>query len=464
MAYFYVDVATGTDSLGNGGSWAAACATLKYLCETATANPAAGDVVYMRANASETTKETYAASTSITGAGSLKNPIRVIGVKSGTTNTGASVVASDIAVRSGDQPVIQVTGTTTNDLGLDGSFVFYGINIDVDRRFNSEGTHNRIKEFHECDITTGGTIRTNDWDTLWHFHNCTIDSAITLQGHGHHRYINCTFTFNGANFFGGMNTTSYTEIIGCDFSSMVLSGALFGDNDISGRIELQNCKMPASYNKHTLTPVAGEGYFQMVGCSDNTAAKGNTTSYQDFWKRTAWGIVENEATVVRTGGATDGATGTFSYKLTPDTDSVAPGSTCGSAACSVASPWLRVWVAGGSSITLTVYTTHDNAGTLGRDLYRNELWCEFYTPDSGDEAQHDQALLDNANDFLLDGTTSAGTDDTTSTWGTHNTYKRSFSTTVTPGFEGFAYARVHNAHRDATNPVTVYVDPQIEVT
>ncbi|RKZ99889.1 MAG: hypothetical protein DRQ42_06795, partial [Gammaproteobacteria bacterium] len=175
------------------------------------------------------------------------------------------------------------------------------------------------------------------------------------------------------------------------------------------------------------------------------------SSIQDYRYEDAFGTIDSEATIVRTGGADDGASGAFSYAMTPKADGTLEGS-----CAALKSPWLTTWVEGGSQ-TLTIYICNDTAST---DYLEDEVWVEFYTPDSGDTAQHD--LTFDPTDHILESATTI-TDDTGSTWGAGGNNHQKLSVTVTTGFEGFAYARLHLAKRQAT-PDTLYLDPVIVVT
>ena len=207
------------------------------------------------------------------------------------------------------------------------------------------------------------------------------------------------------------------------------------------------------------------GSVELIGCSSVTSIT-NTDSIQAYDFENAFGTISEEVTIVRTGGADDQATGVFTYAHTPHAN-------IGLASSNAAlkSRFMRVWVDGGTSITLTIFTTHDNAGSINRDLYESEMWAEVFTPDNGDTAQHDftaiataaPTLGDQDIERLFSSTTATGADDTASTWATHNTYKRKFTVTFTPGYAGWAYARVYLAYNNAT-PVTVYIDPKIEIT
>ena len=193
------------------------------------------------------------------------------------------------------------------------------------------------------------------------------------------------------------------------------------------------------------------GVTTAVGCSDTTS-QAVGSSIQNYQYSDAFGSIVNESTIVRTGGADDDATGLFSYAMTPNASATLEGS-----GANLASSWMSVWVAGGAT-TLTVYIANSSAST---DYNQDEAWVEFYTPDAGDTAQHDQTFFP-AGARLLDSST-AITDDTGSTWGTGGNNHQKFSATVTTGFEGFAYARLHLAKREAS-PTTLYLDPAIAVT
>ena len=121
------------------------------------------------------------------------------------------------------------------------------------------------------------------------------------------------------------------------------------------------------------------------------------------------------------------------------------------------SPPMAVWLDGGAN-TLTVYFCNDSAST---DYNEDEVWIEWFTPDAGDTAQHDQTFT--PADPRLFTSSTAITDDTGSTWGTGGNNHQKLSITVTTGFEGWAYARLHLAKRSAT-PDTLFLDPKIEVS
>lgn len=449
MAFFYVDTATGTDSLGNGGSWAGAVAGLIYLLNTATTTPAAGDTIFYRANTSETTKDTYASTQTIISAGSKANPIKLIGVKSGTTNEGASIVASDISLRGVDQPHFEVTGSG-NDLVFAASLISLGVHFTaIDRIYPS--TVDNIYGFTSCVI---GAADFRQAAASTHIlSDCEVNGRLWLSGGNSVNHVS-----------GGVYTGSSTYLVrtpanqkmffsGFDLSqgSLVNLASIGSGGD--GCILFRNCKLPATYALYTGTPTASFWSITLVACSVNTGARGATTSFQDFEYADYHGTVDAEATAVRTGGADDNASGGFSFALTPAVDRTLEGTQA-----AVVSPEMRVWLSGGSN-TLTVYIANSSVST---DFNENEVWLEVLTPDSGDTAAH-EINFDPATSHLLESST-AITDDTGSTWGSGGNNHQKLSVTVTAGFEGVAYARLFYAKRFASNPVTLYLDPKIAVT
>ncbi len=94
------------------------------------------------------------------------------------------------------------------------------------------------------------------------------------------------------------------------------------------------------------------------------------------------GTVDIETTAVRTGGASDGATGGFSYALTAIrvSDNVV----------GVISPWMRVWVEGdGAAKTLTVFIANDDTESAGNLLQDDEVFLEVGFPSEAGISQYD---------------------------------------------------------------------------
>ena len=171
-------------------------------------------------------------------------------------------------------------------------------------------------------------------------------------------------------------------------------------------------------------------------------------SRQNLQIETRNGEVADETTAVRTGGATDRATGTFSWAMTPNAgdtiDNYLP----------LYSPWIRSWIRGdGTSKTITVYIANSGAG----DYQNDEVWLEAHYPAEDGGAQH--AFKTNRMPLL--GTAANVTDDTDSTWGTGASNPQKLELSIAPDYSGPIYVRVAFAKNFASSPETLYVDPKI---
>ena len=438
MAFWYQDT-DAADDLGTGVDWANAVKVL----ETALALMSAGDTLFIQGAAADDSTSNR----TLTSAGTVTNPCKLIGVADGTTNEGASVVASDLAVTL---PVISTTGAAI-DMGFVG--VADTSNIEFIVADRSPTTIGIAWSFTNGHYSIGDR---NDWTTgnRLILNNTTIEMLSTASE---------LRVSSGADFFmngGDILFTAAAEIFNnasggdAKLQGVDLSGAgtlINSSATLYFKARFLNCKMPASYTLFSSTPTTAVASAELIGCSDASSVAA-TDSIQDYQYEDAYGTIDLETTAVRTGGADDDASGAFSYAMTPHASA-----TLESSGATLKSLWMDVWVDGGAN-TLTVYIANDSAST---DYNENEVWCEFYTPDAGDTAQYDQTF--DAGDARLLESTTAVTDDTGSTWGTGANNHQKFSATVTTGYTGWAYARLHLAKRSAT-PDTLFLDPRIAVS
>ena len=465
MAVIYVDfdTANGNDS-DDGSTWALAKLTLQAGI---TAAGDGGTVYVRRTNAGRPGSDTAAAARTLT-AGAVANMPQIIGCKDGTT--AEPPTSADLAIEGTDtQPLYECT-SGGNDITLAGSATVISMKFSgVDRiRIN---TLNTKWEFIGCHVAHAGFLYATTGNMV--FTDCNIESTGTAAV-----YINlATDDLDSIQMYGCRTTFTAAPSSGMFYPSGQKSRFIFIGHDFSGlgnkilmplhsssgkgHASFVNCSVPATYTAISGTPTIN-AWCEMVNCTSDTTIDA-TATIRDYLRVDWYGQVEMEETVVRTGGADDGTTdGLFSYIMTPHVNKCNDGTSE-----AVKSPWMNVWVPGGAN-TLKVYTVHDNdvegAGAINRDLYEDELWCEFYTPDVGDTAQHDHTLDPAGERFFGASTTATGTADTTSFWATYNTYKRYFTVALTQGYEGWAYARVHYAKRFSANQIAVYVDPLIEVT
>ncbi len=415
--------------------------------EKALEDPACdiGSTIYVQGAAADS--QTIAVT--LTSEGIAGQPVRVIGCKNGTT--AEPPVAADFSTRAGaDMPKIELITTAGIDLTLAGVITFQGMEFDVVDRiaanFNTGEVH-----MVDCKITCT-TISGGD-AAYYKYDSCEmIVAAGPVQGRGGTVYLtDCLVKSSSTNSTIQDSGTAFCEIIACDLSDAGNDINVHRAISVARGVHFKNCKFKSTY---TLAggPMGGRGYVEAIACSGNTGARGSTSSFQDYEKESRYGTIDAESVILRTGGADDGADGAFSYAMVNNASAAFQGTPIGR----IETPWMSVWVPGGASKTLTIYFTNDGAGDLNDDV----ICCDFFTPDANDTTQHlltyDPSIVDRA-----DGA-NAVTDDAASTWVTHNTNKQKFSVTTTPGFEGWAYAKVYLAQNEAS-PDVVYIDPKIEV-
>ena len=437
MTFFYMDTDAGSDA-NAGTTWALAKLTLEGLLAVMVA----GDIGVIQGAAVDTS----AVNRTLTSPGTVLNPCKIIGVVDGTTNEGSAIAPSDLAVIF---PIIEASGTTT--ITLVGATNYLNIEIKTtggDIRCTTASsisfTTGRITMGLELDINIEALIR---FDSII-FNATTTNDRIRGAG-GSAEFYKCSWELTAINHILRTDSSGYFEFISCDLST-IPSGGLILSGNVLCKVKVINCKMPSTaYSLGTAFP-NNEGYVEIIQ-SNSVSSVAIGDSIQDYAYEDAFGSIDADFVAIRTGGADDGASGAFAYAMTPKADATLEGSNA-----TLRSLWMSVWLAGGAN-TLTVYIANDGAV----DYLEDEAWVEFYTPDAGDTAQHDQAF-DPADERLLDSTTTI-TDDAVSVWGGTAANGQKFSATVTTGFEGFAYARLHVAKRQAT-PDTVFLDPVIVVT
>lgn len=225
-------------------------------------------------------------------------------------------------------------------------------------------------------------------------------------------------------------------ISGVDFS---LGGTnLIGIGTSPGQdaddVTVVDCRLHASTSLFTsLRPTNPDTWFRIINCSSGSE------NYK-FAARTYYGDIDHETTLVRTGGASDGAT-PLSWKLV--TTSVAKRTQ------PLYSPWMFLWNEATSSKTLTVEILHDSATAL-KD---NEVWVEvLYLGSSG---QPQATLIRDVSNVLAAGADQTSSSVTWTTTGMSNPNKQKLEVTFTPQMKGLFRVRVALAKLSKT----IYVDP-----
>lgn len=434
MAYWYMDT-DAADDLGTGVDWANA---IKVL-ETGLALMAAGDTLFVQGAATDTSAITR----TLSSAGVEGSSCRVIGVVDGTTNEGASIVSADLAVTL---PLIE---TTSIGVISHASYTeYYNIHF-MSTAADMTMSSNYDRSFTNCKLSFGVEMNINIASQN-DFVNCTFEpltTSDTIRGSGGTAtFKNCTWLFTGGAYIFRSSTTGRYNFYGCDLSAIPVSGGV-NSGACTAITTLSNCKMPSTAWELSGS-VGRDGRITAIGCTDDVT-RVIDSSIQTYRHMSPYGNIDSDIVQVRTGGADDGATGAFSYAMTPKADSTLEGSFN-----NLKSPQMAVWLSGGSH-TLTIYFANDG----GVDYNEDEIWVEWFTPSSTDSAKHDFAV--DVNRILT--SSIPHTDDVSSAWGGTAANGQSISTTVTTGFEGFAYATLHVAKRSAT-PDTVFLDPKIVIS
>jgi hypothetical protein len=437
----YLRSTDGSDA-DNGTTWALAKATMAGI----DAIDAAPNTIYV----SQVHSETTAAAVSYAFAGTVASPTKIICANDGAEPPTALATAG----------VIATTGNTSSISITSGAVHIYGLTFDVGQ------------------TGTGTASFTNSSNAQVFYDSCTFKlsstgsgcrSALAGGGTSNATAINCSFKFaatghmissnstgsvlrivGGSVLSGGTSPTNLFSVAvgskltvdGFDLSNCSSSVNITSLTNAGSQFLMRNCKLPASWSGslNASTPGAGALY-EMINCD------GGDTHYR-YRKATQFGTEQDETTLVRSGGASDGTT-SFSLKCVTNSNAKYP-------MFALDTYELAKWNATvGSPITVTVPFLHDSVTAL-KD---NEIWMDvMYLGTSGAPLG---SLVTSAPGLLTAGSNCAS--DAGSSWtttGMANPNKQSVSVTFTPQEEGFIYVTV----RIGKASYTVYVDPKLQVS
>lgn len=451
MSNIFVRSTDGAD-VDNGSTWALAKATLSG----AAAIDAAGDTIFVSDNHAEGSNSDQ----TIALAGTLTNPVRVLCVDdagdpaSPTTiaNTGSVAVtgnSTDIIVSGCGfiQGLIFSAGTGTNSTNTIqllssatvGSLDLVGCKL----RLASTGTGSYVTAGYASTVI--GT-RVKFADTWLKF----AASTQHLRPHG-------AFIWSGGGFEAGTTSPTYAFNIGnasfhtactarlrdLDFSAL---GTGFNWLNFTGSpiidFQARNIKLPSGWAGAVLNTAlnAPKQRVSLYNCDSGD------TNYR-VWIEDYSGVIRDETTIVRTGGASDGGT-SISWKMTTNSGSSEIGSP-------LMSDPILVWnSATGSAVTITAEIITDSA----TNLTDAEVWLEVeYLGTSGYPLG---SILTDQRATVL--TTAADQADSLSTWtttGMSNPNPQKLDVTITPQEAGWIQARVVLAKASTT----IYACPKLTV-
>lgn len=404
----------------------------------------AGDTVYV----SHQHAETQASAMFFSFVGTQAAPIKVLCANDGAEPPTALATTAT------------VTTTGTNAISFNNTTYayFYGISFNAGTGAGSAsltmtGQGMRYEACNFSLLASGSSGRVSlsnfggSWKTLL---NCGFKFSNASQGitagSGTTAYLDgCSLLSGGTSpsaFFVTVGN-AYTVIIrGLDLTNASAGINISSSSTVCTVFDVINSRLPASWSGSLNSFSISDGsVWQMFNCDSAD------TNYR-YRKATEYGTVQEETTLVRTGGASDGDT-TISYKMVSNSSSEWPTFT-------LDSPKLfgKRITSTGSALTATVEILHDSATNLDDD----EIWLEcMYLGTSGTPL----ALFvdDAAADVLATPAAQADSSETWTTTGMANPNTQKLSVTFTPQEKGVAVFVV----RLALASKTVYIDPLVTI-
>jgi hypothetical protein len=437
-SYYVWSGATGS---ANGTSWANAYTTLTL----AFTGKAAGDVFYVAHDHAEAS-----ATVTLTALGTIANPNRVICVNR----------AGSVPPVSADRRATAQVATTTNGAIVLNGFIHYdGIifvagNSTGSGNIGVSGTSGVWMRFDNCSFRIGSTgagqINFGNFGATFinyvELNNTTMSfSAATqsVQVNNVQRWRNTPLALIGTAvpttlFVPRASTGGDIECIGVDFSAAgsgkTIVGALAGAS--INKFRFIDCKHDAAVTKSAVPTSYGSTEIDFI----RSGASG--VNYTIFRHRIS-GTLDQETTIVRTGGASDGTT-PLSWKVVT------------TANCAFSMPFecppIAIWNdTTGSAKTATIEGIW-GGGAVPLD---SDIWIDVEY--LGDAASPQGSFVNDGTPDLL--STAANQTSSSATWG-GSTTKFKLNVTFTPQQKGWIYARVKCAKPSST----FYIDPLVTLT
>jgi len=449
MPDYYVRSTDGNNA-DSGATWALAEADLH------TPTWAAGDRVFV----SQAHAQSTAAGISISLAGTIADPTLLLCVNDAAEPPTA--MATTASVTTTGNSAINITGQCLVDgfsfqagTGAAGTtaFITLGSTTGDGQRFehclfalNTSSTSQRISA-----PTNNGTAA--DGECVWV--DCEVKFGSAGQGivvgRGLLRWIGGGLASGGTSpttLFAGGSTAHRSEV---QIENITLTNASAGINIFTagtggGKRVIRNSRLPASWSGVLVSGAltTGERY-EMYNCD------AGDTNYR-LWVEDYAGSIKSETTIVRTGGASDGAT--------PLAWQMVTSSNAQYSVNRLESPEIVQWnETTGSSLTATIEIIHDSQGAgSGSKFQDDEIWLEvMYLGTSGFPLG--TWISDCKADVLAAAANQADSSETWTTTGLTTPVKQKLSVTFTPQEKGFIHARVVMAKASKT----AYICPKLAV-
>jgi len=437
MANIFVRSTDGSNA-DSGATWALA----KLDLTGAAAIDAAGDTIWV----SQSHAESTAGSITFDWAGTAASPTRVIcGDDSAEPPTALATTATVSATGSA---VLSVSS------GIDYLYV-YGITFNAASGASSGqialNQNTGLQVYENCNfnlVTTDVTsvIIGNNSTGITQLVNCGLQFSATAQSMQQNGGM---LALNGGSVLADAAITTFTTLgagahlyaNGFDFLNCAAAMNICSNTSSNVNVRLRNCRMPASWSGSVNASTPGSNsVFEIHNC-DST-----DTNYR-LERKTQFGTVTHETTIVGGAGASDGTTA-ISWKMVSNANSEWNHQT-------LDSPEIVRWnETTGSAITATIEIVHDSL----TNITDQQIWMEVqYLGTSGTPL----ALFvdDAAADYITAAADQADSSASWTTTGMTNPNTQKLSVTFTPQEKGFIHAVV----KLAVASKTVYVDPKITV-
>jgi hypothetical protein len=414
---------------------------------TGTGATAAGDIIYV----SDEHTQTQATALTFNWPGTRLNPNHVICVNDTGDPASPTTLASTAAIQTtGSQ---DITLTTSGD-----GVCFNGIKFQAgdgasNASIASGGTsvssyivfENCLLEIRGTNASGGITPGANAGATM-----LLVNTPVKFAGAGQGIKLNTGTNFIWRNTASGVQGTAPTtlfptsgggvssvKIHGVDLSAVTGSLVSVANTVMQSDFLLSNCKLGAGVAIPTGTHAGlGAANIRLINCDSGAT---NTNFHLD----SALGTVDEELTIVRTGGASDGTT-PVSWKMT--TVATTPRFTLPLESF----PIVQWNDNSGASKTLTVEIVHDSV----TNLTDAEVWVEVeYLGTSAFPVS--SFVNDAAASILATAVDQAASSVTWTTTGLTNPNKQKLSVSFTPQLRGPVRAVVYLAKASKT----IYVDP-----
>lgn len=424
-------------------TWAKAATTWA----TAVGALAAGDDLVMSSSYTESTSG--AVSWALPGTDTLPNRI-MCGTKAATSGLSSIFPGAVLTATSGGAAVT-------------GSAYIFGITFKstsvttISPQFNA-GTSGHSQVYDQCTFDYGSANSAGNavwFGSLSGFNESSTrlrECSFKLGNTGQTINLTGAVVIHDSQFLAGGSTpvTAFTpasgagrptsvRVYGLNFTALGTAVNVFATPVAGAVVDAIGLKMPAGWTGSFV-----HGSSSNVGGEINVVeSDANAITSRALYKLTAAGSVVHETTIVRTGGATDDGSTTYSWKLVSESD------------CSIVNP-LRtprraIWNAtAGSPVTLTVEIENDGTTFTDKQV---ALWANYRNTSSMSSITSSPDAVTSASNLATSSQTWTTTGQTTPT-------KQNVSLTFTPGSAGPIEWWIELVAPSAT----VFVDPMVAVS